>query len=292
MYHQWNNQFEISGGHPSGTSSPMNTPGHVAPDFYLSEDRRTPGPPEPYMGSFGVSDSTQSHPISQGGPPYYLDIGHMPNHNNLMLRDNPPLTLEPQHRDLDRSVPLSAPLLHDAPRGSQSRRGRRLTSEDSGPRADMESVRSPKGSPRRSSILGTNNRVKKSKSGKKQSSKSHQPDPDEEHQNCHGQETPPPLKDSCPEEERRIFESRWRHRNKRGNDMWDAIQSDFLKEFNKSHGKEMLQMKFKRARSKYLQWLPRDVSKATSSILPSRVVCHYCGLGLIQWISLVRTKSF
>lgn len=70
---------------------------------------------------------------------------------------------------------------------------------------------------------------------------------------------PPRLKSTCPEEERCIFESRWRHRHQRGQDMWDSIQEDFTKRFNKSHGKEMLQMKFKRARSKYIEWLPRDV---------------------------------
>lgn len=43
--------------------------------------------------------------------------------------------------------------------------------------------------------------------------------------------------------------------------MWESIQNDFLRQFNKSHGKEMLQMKFKRGRSKYIEWLPKDVSR-------------------------------
>ncbi|KAF4508093.1 hypothetical protein G6O67_004519 [Ophiocordyceps sinensis] len=79
-----------------------------------------------------------------------------------------------------------------------------------------------------------------------------------EHINCHGEEVPPLLKSTCPEEERFIFESRWRYRHQRGQDMWDSIQGDFAKRFNKHHGREMLQMKFKRARSKYIEWLPRD----------------------------------
>ncbi|KOS18440.1 hypothetical protein ESCO_000539 [Escovopsis weberi] len=83
-------------------------------------------------------------------------------------------------------------------------------------------------------------------------------DPADDHKNCYGQEIPPTLKSTCPEEERCIFESRWRHRHKRGQDMWDSIQADFYKKFGKQHGKEMLQMKFKRGRAKYLQWPDRD----------------------------------
>ncbi|KAJ6442859.1 Copper transport protein ctr4 [Purpureocillium lavendulum] len=210
MYHQWNNQFDMNG-QPSSTSSPMATPAHVAPEsFYMTDERRTPGPPEPYMGMFGVSDSAADpgH-ISNTGPPYYIDVSQMGNQNPMMVRDNPPMPVDPHHRD----------------------------------------------------IVAGNSRVKKTRSSKRQSGtprNSQQPDPSEEHKNCNGEEVPPRLKGTCPEEERCIFESRWRHRHQRGQDMWDSIQEDFTKRFNKSHGKEMLQMKFKRARSKYIEWLPRD----------------------------------
>lgn len=78
--------------------------------------------------------------------------------------------------------------------------------------------------------------------------------------NCHGDEVPPPLKKDCPDELRCIFQSRWNHREKRGQHMWDAIQEDIASEFGKTIGKETLQMKFKRGRSKYYQWLDKDVS--------------------------------
>ncbi|OAA48536.1 hypothetical protein NOR_01786 [Metarhizium rileyi] len=259
MYHQWNNpQFEMNS-HPSETSSPMHTPGHVAPDFYIAE-RRTPGPPEPYMGNFGVSDATHPHPMSQSASPYYLDMAHIPNQNPMLLRGNHPIPMEPHSRELERNISLAAPLLHEPPRGSLTRRPRRPSSNDAGAKSEHpagDTMCSLGDSPRRRpGMIGASSRVKKT--GRRKSIKNSQPDPAEEHQNCHGDEVPPSLKDTCPVEERCIFESRWRHRNKRGQDMWDSIQSDFLKEFNKSHGKEMLQMKFKRARSKYIQWLPRD----------------------------------
>ena len=254
MYHQWNNQFDVNN-QPSETSSPMDTPVHVAPEFYL-EDRRTPGPPEPYMGHYGVSHPTEPHPITHTASPYYLDMSQIPNQSTMLLRGNASIPMEPQSRDLDRNFSQAAPtILHDAPRGSHHRR---LTS-DAGVKSERlpaESVRCPSDSSPKRPVLG-NSRVKKTQS--KKSSKGSIPKTFKEHQNCYGDEVPPSLKDNCPDEERCIFDSRWRHRNKRGEDMWDSIQSDFLQAFNKSHGKEMLQMKFKRARSKYLQWLPKDV---------------------------------
>lgn len=268
MYHQWNNpQFEINS-HPSETSSPMHTPGHVAPDFYMS-DRRTPGPPEPYMGNFSVSEATQPHSMSQSGSPYYLDMTQMANPNPMLLRGNPPMPIEPHSREQDRNMTLTAPLLHEPPRGLHGNRQRRPSSNDVGIKTERhpsDALRSPSDSPRRRpGIIGVGGRVKKT--SRRKSTKTSQPDPAEEHQNCHGDEVPPGLKETCPDEERCIFESRWRHRNKRGQDMWDSIQSDFLKQFNKSHGKEMLQMKFKRARSKYIEWLPRDVSNTFLHVL-------------------------
>ena len=246
--------------HASETSSPMHTPAQAGQDFYLTEDRRTPGPPEPYMGSFGVSDTSQPHhiPHSSGPSPYFLDMAHLQagQTTGMLLRDgNPSIKLESQHRELNRSGPLSTPLLHDAPRSSGMRRTKRQASEDDthGP----DSIGSPGSSPRRRSTLGNNRVTKKTKTKRGKNSQS---ETSEDHLNCLGQEVPPVLKETCPDEERCIFESRWRHRNKRGQDMWDSIQSDFLKEFNKSHGKEMLQMKFKRARSKYIQWINKDVS--------------------------------
>ncbi|EQL01084.1 hypothetical protein OCS_03206 [Ophiocordyceps sinensis CO18] len=127
-------------------------------------------------------------------------------------------------------------------------------------RPAVENHRSSGGSPRRRAVP-CSNRVKKPRSSRRQSAslRSHpQADPSEEHKNCLGDEVPPSLKSTCPDEERCIFDSRWRHRHQRGQDMWDSIQSDFGKRFNKTHGKEMLQMKFKRARSKYIEWLPKD----------------------------------
>jgi hypothetical protein len=40
--------------------------------------------------------------------------------------------------------------------------------------------------------------------------------------------------------------------------MWESIQGDFKERFQKCPGKEMLQMKFKRGRAKYYEWIPKD----------------------------------
>ncbi|KAK2617057.1 hypothetical protein QQS21_000151 [Conoideocrella luteorostrata] len=260
MYHHWSaTPFEMNS-HPSETSSPMPTPGHAPSDFYV-RDRRTPVPPEPYMGNYGVSDPAHQAPISQSGSPYYLD--QLSNQNSLLLRSHHPLPMEPHCRELNRDISLAAPapLLQNVPRASpypqpDSRRAshdvmiktERNTSEGAG---------SPSGFPRKLSGTIGNNRVRKAGS-KKKSKQSSPPEVADDHKNCNGEEVPPSLKDSCPPEERCIFDSRWRHRNKRGQDMWDSIQKDFYDEFKKSSGKEMLQMKFKRARSKYIQWMDRD----------------------------------
>jgi hypothetical protein len=49
--------------------------------------------------------------------------------------------------------------------------------------------------------------------------------------------------------------------------MWESIQGDFKDRFQKCPGKEMLQMKFKRGRSKYIDWIPKDVSRPAPRIL-------------------------
>lgn len=252
MYHHWNHQFDISG-QPSSTSSLMGTPGHVAQDFYMTGERRTPAPPEPYLGMYNVSEPDPQH-LPHPEPPYLMDVAPMAGQNHLMVRDHHHMGVDAQHRTLL----SSGPLLSDPP--SHARHGRRLSTG----RAPVENHRSSSASPRRRGVPCTNNRVKKPRTAARRQSASHrsqsQTDPSEDHKNCFGDEVPPSLKSNCPDEERCIFESRWNHRKQRGQDMWDSIQSDFSKRFNKTHGKEMLQMKFKRARSKYIEWLPKDVS--------------------------------
>ncbi|QUC19953.1 uncharacterized protein UV8b_04194 [Ustilaginoidea virens] len=260
MYHQWgHHHFEMSH-HASQGSSPMHTPGHMAPDFYMA-DRRTPGPPEPYMGSYSVSNASQHGSLSQSDSPYYLEMPQLHSQSSLLLRGNAPMPLGPGSRELDRDMSMPAPLLHDAPRTSPCRRPGRLDSTemvDTADRQSTEVLRSSSDSPRKRAAVIGNNRVKKLTGRRKSRKNMSQSQPTEEHTNCNGEQVPPTLKETCPDEERCIFESRWRHRNKRGQDMWDSIQSDFYKKFNKSHGKEMLQMKFRRARSKYIEWLPKD----------------------------------
>lgn len=203
------------------------------------------------MGNYGVSDPSISH----HGSPYYMSQSPFAHHSTMMVR--------PSHHPLglDRSVVLAAPHLHNGHREVMSRRTR-LQSPDAiyiKPESalDGSEARSLSVSPSATPGNTSSNRLKKrpaKKSNKKANAR-------EEHLNCYGEEVAPTLKDHCPDEERLIFESRWHFREKRGHDMWNHIQSDFAQKFKRSHGKEMLQMKFRRARSRYILWLRKDVSK-------------------------------
>ena len=93
------------------------------------------------------------------------------------------------------------------------------------------------------------------------------PGPVKAHDNCHWQEIPPTLREGCPTEERHLFELRWRHRHKSGKDMWVAIRNGFNEKFNTNYDKAALQMKLKRARSKYIKWLDKDVSHCSVTII-------------------------
>ncbi|KAK6721974.1 hypothetical protein SNK04_000852 [Fusarium graminearum] len=237
MYRQqWAGHFDINGQSPSA-SSPMTSQAPGGGEFlhasYVHDGRRTPGPPEPYMGAFGVSNAPEPPSMDH---PYYVDMG-------------PPVDHQVQMGIHHREMP-GAPLLSES-QPIQYRR--RHSPEDPAPQNWSAGVpRSLTGSPRRKPAFQASGRVKSA-------IRSGQEDPTSEHKNCFGEEAPPKIKSNCPDEERCIFESRWRHRHQKGQDMWDSIQNDYYNRFGKRPGKEMLQMKFKRGRAKYLDWISKDV---------------------------------
>ncbi|KAL4730680.1 hypothetical protein ACLX1H_002718 [Fusarium chlamydosporum] len=263
MYHhqQWTGQFDVNG-QSSQASSPMASQPPGAGDFlhasYVHDGRRTPGPPEPYMGAFGVSNGPEPQPMSN---PYYVNMGPPPvdHQDHMMMRDNHQVPLGIHHREIP-----NTPLLSE-PHPTQYRR--RPSPEESGLHNHSSGVpRSLTASPRRKPAFQATGRVKKRHSKRPGASRNAATDdPLSEHKNCFGQEVPPALKSTCPEEERCIFESRWRHRNQKGQDMWESIQSDYKERFGKCPGKEMLQMKFKRGRAKYYEWIRKDVSRTGSN---------------------------
>ncbi|KAJ3500487.1 hypothetical protein NM208_g17131 [Fusarium decemcellulare] len=218
---------------------------------YVHDGRRTPGPPEPYMGAFGVSNGPEPQTMNQS---YYLNVGaHVDHQNHMMIRDNQHMQMGIHQREMP-----PAPHLNETQ--PPQFRQRRSSVDDQGMRSlPAEVPRSVGGSPRRRSALQAPGRVKKRQSKRPGIARNiAAEDPLDEHKNCFGQEVPPSLKSSCPEEERCIFDSRWQHRNQKGQDMWESIQNDFKERFHKCPGKEMLQMKFKRGRSKYYDWIPKD----------------------------------
>lgn len=240
---QWSQQFGIEG-QSSQNSSPMASQAQVAQEYienpYIDDGRRTPGPPEPYMGAFGVSHAPEPHPMSHH--PYYLNISPPMDHQQ-------PLAMSVHPREIP-----GAPLLNEPHPGHL--RHRQITPDLHGHPERLGS-----GSPRRRTSSVASGKVTKRRSTKSRGGQPRQTtlsDPIQEHKNCFGDEVPPTLKPNCPEEERCIFESRWQHRHQKGQDMWESIQNDFRNRFHKTPGKEMLQMKFKRGRSKYIEWMDRD----------------------------------
>ena len=267
----WTNHFDMNG-QATQTSSPMAPATTVAQDYlttaYLSDDRRsTPAPPEPYTGMYGVSEAPDHHGIQHQGTPYYMSMPPVDHAGSLMVREAPSM-LEAD-RDPSRTQMPNTPLLSQVhPPNLRSERrlnggGAHFPGESEGPRPGERNPRIRQGHPRVRKPKHTLRRSKGSQSRNTPTA----PDPGEDHKNCLGHEEPPRLKETCPPEERCIFESRWRNRHKKGQDMWDTIQADFQEKFNKTHGKEMLQMKFKRARSKYYVWLSEDVSKGPYPLL-------------------------
>ncbi|KAM0197558.1 hypothetical protein ACHAPI_005023 [Fusarium lateritium] len=254
MYHQqWPGQFDVNSQSPQATS-PMTSQPPATGDFlhtnYVHDGRRTPGPPEPYMGAFGVSTGPEPQPMAQS---YYVGIGPPVDHpDHMMMRDSHHAAMGIHHRGMP-----PAPLLNE-PHPTQYRR--RPSPEDSMLQGmPLDVPRSMTGSPRRRSGPHAPSRVKKRQSKRPGVTRTvTAEDPISEHKNCYGQEVPPTLKNTCPDEERCIFESRWQHRNQKGQDMWESIQGDFKDRFQKCPGKEMLQMKFKRGRSKYIDWIHKD----------------------------------
>lgn len=275
MYQTWTNHLELNG-HPSGTSSPMTTQNSVSTDYlesYMAEGRRTPAPPPAYLGNFAVSDPSESHQIQQPDSPYYhLSMSHM-DHQNLSMRDAPPMAMEVSHRGVERAmshVPSVAgsSALNNSPL-PHIRQERRDSLDDSlfHHYTNVGSHRAPSGSPGRRVIQGSG-RVKKPRPSRRHSrtTASRPLDPSAEHKNCFGEEVPPTLKPDTPPQERCIWEARWKHRYSKGQNMWDNIWSEYNKTFEgqkvpKGRGaRENLQMKFKRSRCKFLEWLPKDVS--------------------------------
>ncbi|KAI5467429.1 hypothetical protein BGZ63DRAFT_371220 [Mariannaea sp. PMI_226] len=236
---QWTTSFDMSSQSTQPESS-MATPAPVPSEYmgspYGNDGRRTPGPPVPYMGAFGVSNGPEPHDMNQSYYPMPPPMDHHQQSQPLMV---PPLSL----------------LNNDS---ASHFRARHLTPEDhSVPGMSDHSIN---GSPGRRSASTAGGRINKKRTNKSRGTQKAPVlnSPHEEHKNCLGQEVAPQLKLSCPDEERCIFDSRWKHRNQKGHDMWESIQTDFETKFQKRPGKEMLQMKFKRGRSKYFEWLPED----------------------------------
>ncbi|KAJ6788458.1 hypothetical protein PWT90_11012 [Aphanocladium album] len=258
FYPHWDTQFGLEQG--PGPNDDVTIP----QEFYMQE-RCTPDP-ESFLSSYSLADS-QGHSILNQRTPYFAPVPHLGSNgpatidsSSVQSADSPD-TLETFSEVSTPSGDSKADIVpqETAPRqrSVSTDPGAKKEEEEVDMQEDQDSGDEAYSSSRRSSNAG----VKKSRkrAPPKKPTASRDPPVDvEEHQNCLGEVIAPQLKDNTPEEERCIFLSRWEHRDKKGQDMWDSIQEDYFKKFNKEQCKETLQMKLTRGRSKYIKWLPKD----------------------------------
>lgn len=264
FYPQWNTGFGLDPG--PGPNDDVSIPA----EFYLQE-RCTPDP-ESFLGSYSLPESQGQSMLNQPAP-YFASIPHLSSdgpvmlHNNLIPSTDSPNTLETSS---EVSTPCEEPKIENAPSRKASRKSSVSTTpevkkaeaeEDSDAQDGNDSQDEAYSSPGCDRSTGV--RKSRKRAAPKRSAGSRLPPVDvEEYRNCFGDLVAPQLKPNCPKEERCIFNSRWKHRDKKGQDMWDSIQEDYYKEFGKQQCKETLQMKLTRGRPKYIQWLDKDVSQS------------------------------
>jgi hypothetical protein len=271
MYQAWANHLELNG-HPSGTSSPMTNQASVSTDYlepYMAEGRRTPAPPPTYLGNFAVSDPSEPHQIQQqpDSPYYHLGMSQI-DHQTIPMRDAPPMTMEAAHHrsmSMVPSIPGSSTMTNSPLPPTRQERRDSLDDNLFHHYTNVGSNRGPSASPAARPKAGPSRVTKKSRPSRRQNrARQRTLDPAAEHKNCYGEEVPPTLKADTPAQERCIWDARWKHRYSKGQNMWDNIWAEYDRTFE-SHkvprgrgARENLQMKFKRSRSKFLQWLPKD----------------------------------
>lgn len=259
-YPDWNTSFGMEAG--PGPNDDVTIP----PEFYMPE-RCTPDP-DSYLSSYPVAESHNSSTLNQSSP-YFLRL-HQPEDDVHALGRSSSAAA-----NLNTLETASNGRALDEDLGSQveshKRNSRTLSVSttfstddniESVVEKDDNSHNVEPFSPRSSHSFAGVRKSKKKATTKKAGSSRAPVINVEEHRNCYGDLVPPQLKETCPEEERCIFESRWAHRDKKGQDMWDSIQEDFHRKFGRLLCKEALQMKLSRGRAKYIEWLGKDVRKA------------------------------
>lgn len=248
---------------------------------YLTDGRRTPGPPpEPYMGGYSVSNAAAEY--HQGGVQSHNAPYYVPQIANHGLLDTPMHMGDPRVVAGAASAGASLPSQHTNPAYHHGHR----EGEAASPFSRTVEPRGDVGSPKRRATQAPN-RVQKaqSNSARRKASTSRGTgqtfDPSEDNKNCLNQEVPPTLRDDCTGEELALFQLRWEHRDKKGDSMWDLIRSGLTERFDKPYEKEQVQMKYKRARSKYIVWLSEDVSNP----LPPLFCCSLASNHVLTYAS-------
>lgn len=259
LYYQEKHWLEI---HPlSGETS--KTSARVVDKSYIG-DKGASEYSASYMESCGVSESATSYSIDHYGGPYYLEVSQISDQSPIPFQGSSQMSLKKYSLNPDIDPTMKETVLQDPLSIEQTQsepdRMREETASKTG--HTLQSLNFPSNSPGKGSILKKTNRGKESKIKKK--TKLQQQDLLKDNENCHGDEVPPFLKNTCPDEERFVFECLWHHRHKPNQDIWDSIQDDFFKRFRQNHSREVLHMKFSRAKSKYIQWISKDVSPASS----------------------------
>lgn len=261
FYPDWTVHFGIDQG--PGPNDDISIP----PEFYMQE-RCTPDP-DSYLGGYSLVESQNQCNLTQHVH-YFAPVPHLGSNAPPMGQSGPthcvdsPSTLgtasEVSTPNPDPTVPAEAAKRVSRKRSVSTVPATKKEEADAEMKVEEASESEDSPSSRRNSVASMRKSKKKAAPPKKSTTMRTPVIDPEEHKNCHGELKAPLLQDYTPPEERCIFASRWEHRDKKGADMWDSIQEDYFREFDKEACKETLQMKLTRGRSKYIKWLPKDVS--------------------------------
>ena len=251
----------VNDGQSSQATPPLqqSTGNEFVASSYMSDGRRTPGPPsEPYLGSFAVSDgqgySRSNYYVQQNeASPDDVDPP-MPIVPRAVPTTHPPPTLPSQQI----SLPQIYPNRSSDSSASFSRTPSFHATGTSPTPGPARAIRTQKGRGR-GGRGGRGGRAGRTSAGRRSSNTNRSP-AIQQWQNCHGQTGPPTLKADTPSLQRLIYDLRWQYRDHKGEDLWTRIQQDVLDRTGTKMNVSALQMKYARSRISYIEWLEQDAS--------------------------------
>ncbi|KAG6007447.1 hypothetical protein E4U21_006036 [Claviceps maximensis] len=234
--------------------TPFDTGSHLTYDGMIAAGQ-SQSPLPMHLGNYRVSGLSQTDPSTRASSPYYAGL----------MSQQPPYSHE-AHHSIHMPMPMhthmlpqsggflgatmSEPVLQDASRSPLHQFDGSCSSPPDEPIKEEPNSNLPPQATRASRRRNFKGTARKPKATKSQLP--------ENWVNCHGDMTLPTLKSGCPEEFRLIWELQWKYDSLKGKRMWENTQRDFKKITGKDLHRATLQMRYRRARIKWIQWEELD----------------------------------